>query len=118
VRRGSRPFLEDKIEGNVFLRSFEANGKVVFVNACVGRGFQLIDLKPRKEAIFDLQLLKVSTLLNSGDGWPSEGNLLVDGLTYDTIDDSAPQARKCDWSGLHCNLGIAGVSFYHNRSSD
>ena len=86
-----------QIKGNVFLncydseaneevKTFEANGKVNFVNATIDNALELKNVSNPKEMILDLSCAKIRKLVHEEKSWPKEGNLFLDGLTYDKID--------------------------------
>jgi hypothetical protein len=88
-----------KINGSVFLRNgFKADGGVEFINSEV-KNFQWYQTRPSKHTWLDLRLMKAATLLDDESGWPLEGNLLLDGFTYDRIDHQAPKdaASRIRW---------------------
>jgi sRNA-binding regulator protein Hfq len=90
-----------KINGSVFLRNgFTADGGVEFINSEL-KGFQWYQTRPSKGTWLDLRLMKVATLLDDESGWPREGNLFLDGFTYDRIEDHAPKDAVSRIRWLH-----------------
>jgi hypothetical protein len=96
ISNGKTPALHAngaEVKGSVFLSSgFRAEGGVKFVATkidgdlyCDRGQFVGNDRVPA----LDLRRARVGTLINSQDGWPTQGCLCVDGLVYDQIADKA-----------------------------
>jgi hypothetical protein len=104
VSRGKTPALNAdgaKIDGNVFLRDGSiAEGEVRFVAAYVGRSFQWRGIRSPEKSILDLRFTKVAMLRNDQNSRPIAGNLRIDGLVYDQIDDEAPPNAKAQLGWL------------------
>jgi sRNA-binding regulator protein Hfq len=98
IGKGQKPALDAynaRIDGSVYFREeFVGEGEIRFLGAYVGSNFQWSEVKFPEKAILDLRRARVGTLLNSRSSWPIKGNLRIDGLVYDEIDDMAfPDAK-------------------------
>ena len=91
-----------KVAGSVLLRNdFKADGGVGFANSEVKGYFDWYKILPAKNTWLDLRSTKVATLLDDESGWPVEGNLFLDGFTYDRIDENSPTVAKTRIRWLH-----------------
>jgi sRNA-binding regulator protein Hfq len=92
-----------KVGGNVFLREGTiAKGEVRFMGAHVDHSFEWRGISSPEESVLDLRFSKVGILRNDQNSQPMRGNLRVDGLVYDQIDDEAPPNAKAQLGWLEC----------------
>jgi hypothetical protein len=72
------------VAGSVCLNAgFHAHGKVSFINAKIGRSFEIAGINQPKDMTLDLQFAKVQTLDHHQDSLP--GKLLLNGLEYEAL---------------------------------
>jgi hypothetical protein len=98
---------DSEVKGNVSLSGgFKANSGIDLHGARIDgfllcRGSSFIDPpykwngeQSQDLSVVDLRLAKAGTLANRGDSWPSRKKLLLDGFTYDRIDDTTSPNEK------------------------
>jgi len=77
-----------EVKGSVFLREgFKANGMVEMEYATIGGVFVWTGVASPTKAALDLRSAQIDTLWVNEESWPEKGNLFLDGLIYDKIDD-------------------------------
>ncbi len=94
------------VKGSVFLKyGFMAEGKISLDNAIINRRFVYTDVESPEKVILDLRSAKIGTLWDQKESWPKEGNLFLNGLVYDDLDDEAPKDAKSRIEWLRLNGG-------------
>jgi sRNA-binding regulator protein Hfq len=80
------------VEGNVFLRNgFKGEGEVNLIGATIGRYFVWTGVESPEKVTLDLRSAKIGTLWDDERSWPKPGELLLDGLVYEKLFETAPQ---------------------------
>lgn len=95
------------VNDNVFLRNeIEINGKIDFSEANVGGSYVYEKVASPDKVIIELRRAKIGTLRIDKKSWPKEGNLQINGLTYNRIETSHDLkiADLVDWIRLQPNL--------------
>jgi hypothetical protein len=78
---------ESKIGQEVSLaRGTKLDGRVLFFATHVDGFFIIGEVSSTKNTVFNLGFAKVNALRDTDKSWPSQGNLFLDGFTYDRID--------------------------------
>jgi hypothetical protein len=93
INRNGRALDADTatISGNIFLRNgLRADGSINLVGANVGVSLTCTNASFSDNAALDLRAAKAAVLRDDEFSWPSEGNLFLDGFSYDRIADEAP----------------------------
>jgi hypothetical protein len=92
---------ESKIGGQVAIeRGTKIDGHVGFFATQVDGPFFIQEVSSTENTVFNLQFAKVNTLRDTDKSWPSDGNLFLDGFTYDRIDDPMSVDRRLKWLRL------------------
>jgi hypothetical protein len=91
------------IRGPTVLRAgFSAAGGVIFASATLDRDLVIIDLINAERTIVDLRSVKVGgAFTDDAQSWPTEGNLLLDGFSYERIGADAPLDARSRVEWLH-----------------
>jgi hypothetical protein len=84
-------------EGSLRFRGMVAQGLMRFRSTYVRRNFEWIDVESPEGVRLDLRKAKVGVLLNHRNSWPTEGNLLLYGFTYEDIDERASLDYQLEW---------------------
>ena len=91
------------INGSVFFRECAlVKGKAVFIDSTIGGSFEWHHMESTEKAILDLRSANIDTIMDDKEGWPSKGNLHLDGFNYNKFAEEAPITAKdrIDW--LNC----------------
>lgn len=104
TNQGRNALLADgcKVSGNVHLRDgFTADGTVDFGGAIVEDTFFWVGVTVLDTTVLRLESAKLGTLHGQKETWPKKGNLYVDGLVYNRIQDQTPTvgADRRKWLG-------------------
>lgn len=98
-------FLAERlnVKGGVFLRKgFKAEGLVSLAGARINGHLVWTGVKSPEKAGLDLRSAKIGTLWDERKSWPDEGELYLNGLVYDYLDDGAPKDKdsRIEWLRL------------------
>jgi hypothetical protein len=89
-----------KIDGNVALTDdFEAHGPVTFAQAKIGSAFVYSKVQSPENAVLILISANAGMLYDDEKSWPANGNLFLDGFTYERIFENSPRdaATRINW---------------------
>ncbi|MFU2210249.1 hypothetical protein [Solidesulfovibrio sp. C21] len=90
------------IDGNAFIRNITAEGDIIFDNALVGQNFQFKNIQNTRKISLDLSNAKIETLDDDAQSWPSQGRLILNGLSYDKFsnDCKVTKSERLNWLSL------------------
>lgn len=75
------------VEGSVcWINQFQAIGKVDLVNARIDDTLRIENIAHPEQMSLDLSFAKIGTLADSEQSWTTEGNLCLNGFTYNALD--------------------------------
>lgn len=96
---GDLVFSDARIEGNFDCQNSQFEGTVNLNGTRIDGAFRWRTLVAVDSTRLDLRAATVNRLIDDAESWPPAGNLFLHGLTYETIDTSAPSdaASRIDW---------------------
>lgn len=102
INENAKSFFADGLRVRRNLRmckGFRASGEVSLVSATINRFFYWMRVQSPEEVTLDLRSAKLGTLRDEKQSWPEKGKLLLHGLVYDEIHNTAPRDAKTriDW---------------------
>jgi len=84
-----------KVGGHAYLHdNFEAEGEIRLISARINGFFYWMELSSTDEVTLDLRSARIGTLRDEKESWPKKGKLLIHGLTYDRIHNTAPRDSR------------------------
>jgi len=93
------------VNGSVFCRAMTIQGQISFEDSSIKGVLQIKSNKWGKGSTLTLSGASAKTLMDQSNGWPSKGNLTLNGFTYDDIDDWATTGvkKRLEWLELQPN---------------
>jgi len=91
-----------RIAGNIFFSGARMEGRVEFGMSSVLNGFKLSGNQWGHGSLLSLMGTSVGVLYDGKGAWPAKGNLLVNGFTYERLQDKATKnvAERLAWLDL------------------